>query len=398
MEISDLSTRDITAAVRHNLDELGVRDAAVLGELFSRLERRLREDLLAMETHASAFRRSPTQLGIPPVIDKGEVATALENLRVRWLGRKQGIIRSITDNWLAPAPSELKREIGQRLNALRKEAEDRISQIFLGPAVRVTDEIEITAEVEQGLDITLPGNRRVIGAQHPIRRALDEITEIFYALGYSVEEGPDIESVYYNFEALNIPEDHPARDDQDTFYIDSRNVLRTHTSPVQIRTMEKMQPPVRIIVPGRAFRRDTPDASHSPVFHQVEGLAVDTNITFCDLKGTLDHFLKAFFGPQVRTRFRPSFFPFTEPSAEVDISCLFCGQSGCRVCKQSGWIEILGCGMVNPVLFANVRYDASRYSGFAFGMGVERPAMLKYGVPDIQLFYQGDLRFLRQFR
>ena len=251
---------------------------------------------------------------------------------------------------------------------------------------------------EKGLDITLPGNRRVIGAQHPIRRALDEITEIFYALGYSVEEGPDIESVYYNFEALNIPEDHPARDDQDTFYIDSRNVLRTHTSPVQIRTMEKMQPPVRIIVPGRAFRRDTPDASHSPVFHQVEGLAVDTNITFCDLKGTLDHFLKAFFGPQVRTRFRPSFFPFTEPSAEVDISCLFCESSGCRVCKQTGWIEVLGCGMVDPTLYSHVHYDASRYSGFAFGMGVERLAMLKYGVQDIQLFFQGDIRFLRQFR
>ncbi|MBI4441773.1 MAG: phenylalanine--tRNA ligase subunit alpha [Acidobacteria bacterium] len=373
MEISDLSTRDITEAVRHNLDELGVCDAGGLELLFSRLEAQLREDVAPGRQD---FQAHPEKL---------------EALRVRWLGRKQGIVSLITDNWLRPASPELKREIGQRLNALREKVTAASSAVS---SLTATEEVA----VEKGLDITLPGSRRVIGAQHPIRRTIDEITEIFFALGYCVEEGPDIESVYYNFEALNIPEDHPARDDQDTFYIDSRNVLRTHTSPVQIRTMEKIQPPVRIIVPGRAFRRDTPDATHSPAFHQVEGLAVDVNITFCDLKGTLDHFLKAFFGPQVRTRFRPSFFPFTEPSAEVDISCLFCESSGCRVCKQTGWIEVLGCGMVNPVLFENVGYDASRYSGFAFGVGVERLAMLQYGVQDIQLFFQGDIRFLRQFR
>ncbi|MCH8268721.1 MAG: phenylalanine--tRNA ligase subunit alpha [Acidobacteria bacterium] len=247
--------------------------------------------------------------------------------------------------------------------------------------------------------MTLPGNRRLAGVPHPLQQTMEEIAGIFFSLGYSVEEGPDIESSYYNFEALNIPEDHPARDDQDTFYIDSATVLRTHTSPVQIRTMEKRQPPLRIIVPGRAYRRDTPDATHSPMFHQVEGLAVDTHISFADLKGTLDYFLKAFFGPEVRTRFRPSFFPFTEPSAEVDISCLFCGGAGeCRICKQTGWIELMGCGMVDPALYPYVNYDASRYSGFAFGMGVERLAMLKYGVGDIQLFFQGDIKFLHQFR
>ncbi|OFV95395.1 MAG: phenylalanine--tRNA ligase subunit alpha, partial [Acidobacteria bacterium RIFCSPLOWO2_02_FULL_60_20] len=239
---------------------------------------------------------------------------------------------------------------------------------------------------------------RPIGVRHILRQAIDEITKIFVSLGYSVEEGPEIESVYYNFEALNIPEDHPSRDDQDTFYIDRQTVLRTHTSPVQIRTMEKRQPPTRIIVPGKVYRNETPDASHSWMFHQVEGLAVDTNITFADLKGTLDHFMKAFFGPQVRTRFRPSFFPFTEPSAEMDVSCIFCGGVGCRICKGSGWLELGGCGMVDPAVFAYVNYDASQYSGFAFGFGVERPAMLKYGIQDIQQFFQGDIRFLRQFR
>ena len=336
---------------------------------------------------------------------------AVEALRVRWLGRKQGIIRSITDNWLRSAPPELKRVIGQRLNALREEAEREIQSLSKMALKSVSASVTISHETPQNvsatarpsidagtLDITLPGTRRSVGARHILRQVMDQITEIFFSLGYSVEEGPDIESVYYNFEALNIPEDHPARDDQATFYIDSRTVLRTHTSPVQIRTMEKFQPPLRIIVPGKAYRRDTPDATHSPMFHQVEGLAVDTHISFVDLKGTLDYFLKEFFGPQVRTRFRPSFFPFTEPSAEVDISCLFCGARWCRICKQSGWIELLGCGMVDPALYSYVHYDVSRFSGFAFGMGVERLAMLKYGVQDIQLFFQGDVRFLRQFR
>ena len=384
MEPSELpTTSDIVEAAERTLKELGVGDAAGLQALFARLERRLSEDLARLEQGSQ------------------------ESLRLRWLGRKQGIIRSVTDNWLRPAPAVLKRQVGERLNALRNEAERRINLPPSSPAASDVKKsraepaaAKTSSAPAKAIDITLPGNRWEAGVRHPLRQVMDEITEIFFALGYSVEEGPDIESAYYNFEALNIPEDHPARDDQDTFYIDSATVLRTHTSPVQIRVMERQPPPLRIIVPGRAYRHDTPDATHSPMFHQVEGLAVDTDITFADLKGTLDYLLKAFFGPEVHTRFRPSFFPFTEPSAEVDISCLFCGSgaAGCRVCKGSGWIELGGCGMVDPALYSYVHYDASRYSGFAFGMGIERLAMLRHGVPDIQLFFQGDVRFLHQFR
>ena len=398
MDPSDPRLSDIAEAVKHPLEELGVRDAGSLAGLFTRLELQ-------------------TQADVTTLLKKGMLTPgAKEEFRVRWLGRKQGIIRSITDNWLRSAPSELKREIGERLNYLRKQAEACVTRLageLEGEVVGTVEVIDVEGNVlttmpqvvahgldfTPALDITLPGNRRAIGAKHPLRIVTDEITEIFLSLGYSVEEGPEIESTYYNFEALNIPEDHPARDDQDTFYIDPKTLLRTHTSPVQVRTMERQQPPVRIIVPGKVYRRDAPDATHSPMFHQVEGLAVDTHISFADLKGTLDYFLRSFFGPEVRTRFRPSFFPFTEPSAEVDISCLFCGgEAGCRICKESGWIEVLGCGMVDPALYSYVKYDPSRYSGFAFGMGVERLAMLKYGIPDIQLFYQGDVRFLRQFR
>ena len=388
MNPSDQSIPDITEDVHRTLEQLGVRDAAALGHLFSQIESRLNEEIAQLREKASD-------------------AEAIEAFRVRWLGRKQGIVRGITDNWLKSAPPELKREVGQRLNALRQNAESGIEQIEKPPTLKfatsevigVRDSVSSVQLAESNqLDVTLPGNRRPIGVRHILRQAIDEITKIFVSLGYSVEEGPEIESVYYNFEALNIPEDHPSRDDQDTFYIDRQTVLRTHTSPVQIRTMEKRQPPTRIIVPGKVYRNETPDASHSWMFHQVEGLAVDTNITFADLKGTLDHFMKAFFGPQVRTRFRPSFFPFTEPSAEMDVSCIFCGGVGCRICKGSGWLELGGCGMVDPAVFAYVNYDASQYSGFAFGFGVERPAMLKYGIQDIQQFFQGDIRFLRQFR
>ena len=388
MNPSDQSIPDITEDVHRTLEQLGVRDAAALGHLFSQIESRLNEEIAQLREKASD-------------------AEAIEAFRVRWLGRKQGIVRGITDNWLKSAPPELKREVGQRLNALRQNAERGIEQIEKPPTLKfatsevigVRDSVSSVQLAESNqLDVTLPGNRRPIGVRHILRQAIDEITKIFVSLGYSVEEGPEIESVYYNFEALNIPEDHPSRDDQDTFYIDRQTVLRTHTSPVQIRTMEKRQPPTRIIVPGKVYRNETPDASHSWMFHQVEGLAVDTNITFADLKGTLEHFMKAFFGPQVRTRFRPSFFPFTEPSAEMDVSCIFCGGVGCRICKGSGWLELGGCGMVDPAVFAYVNYDASQYSGFAFGFGVERPAMLKYGIQDIQQFFQGDIRFLRQFR
>jgi phenylalanyl-tRNA synthetase alpha chain len=261
------------------------------------------------------------------------------------------------------------------------------------------------------VDVTLPGIRRPLGAEHPVIKTMNEIVGVFRNLGYSVEEGPEIETDYYNFEALNFPPNHPARDTQDTLFVAGqeskpqrdRLLLRTHTSPVQIRSMEKMKPPVRVVCPGKVHRNDAPDATHSPIFHQVEGLAVDSNITFCDLKGTLDHAMKALFGSSVKTRFYPSFFPFTEPSADVQISCIFCGGSGvrdgaaCRNCKASGWIELLGCGMVDPNVYGFVDYDPAKVSGFAFGMGVERIAILKYGVDDIQLFFNGDVRFFEQF-
>jgi phenylalanyl-tRNA synthetase alpha chain len=327
--------------------------------------------------------------------------------RDRWLARKDGVLTQINDLWLKPTPKEAKREVGQRVNALKKEVEPKVEAALAQPAAPSTD---------SALDISLPGIRRPIGAEHPIIRTQNEIIAVFRNLGYSVAEGPVIETDYYNFEALNFPPNHPARDTQDTLFLANqeskppreRLLLRTHTSPVQIRTMEKLKPPLRILVPGKVHRNDPPDASHSPMFHQVEGLAVDTNITFGDLKGTLDHAMKALFGSTVKTGFRPSFFPFTEPSAEMFVSCFICGGSGkrgddnapCRPCKQTGWIEILGCGMVDPNVFEFVKdngYDPEKISGFAFGMGVDRIAMLKYGLDDLQLFFQGDVRFLEQF-
>ncbi len=325
-------------------------------------------------------------------------------LRDRWLARKNGVLTQINDTWLKAAPKEAKREVGQRVNELKARVEAGIDAAQLQIHATSAD-AKLAA---QRLDITLPGLRRPIGVKHPVLRAQDEIVTVFKAMGYSVGEGPEVESDYYNFESLNFPPNHPARDTQDTLFIAGqeskpardRLLLRTHTSPVQIRTMEKQPPPVRIVIPGKVHRNDPLDATHSPVFHQVEGLAVDTNITFCDLKGTLDHAMKSLFGSSVKTRFYPSFFPFTEPSADMQVSCIFCGGKGCRKCKFSGWIELLGCGMVDPNVFEFVKdngYDSSKISGFAFGMGVERIAMLKYGVEEIQLFYEGDVRFLEQF-
>jgi phenylalanyl-tRNA synthetase alpha chain len=260
------------------------------------------------------------------------------------------------------------------------------------------------------IDLSLPGVHRPIGSHHLIRQVFQEIEDIFVSIGFSVVEGPEIETPYYNFEALNIPEYHPVRDDMDTFYLDlpkgapSPLLLRTHTSPMQIRTMEKRQPPVRVIVPGKVYRRDNPDATHSFAFHQVEGLAVDTDITFCDFTGTIAYFVEQFFGAGVKTRFRPSYFPFTEPSVEFDVTCVFCGGSGtaaggatCSQCKGAGWIELFGAGMVDPAVYGFVNYDPQKVSGFAFGIGIDRLAMLRYGIDDIQVFFQNDERFLRQF-
>ncbi len=361
----------IDEQVRRKLEELGVREEAEVAQLFQQLREQLDRELRDLAAS-----------------DGGEP------FRVRWLGRKRGILTAANDNWLKPAVPKLKRSVGRLLNELKQYAGEALET--RRRELEAAQEAALVAA--QRLDITLPGVRRSPGARHPVQTALEEIQEIFLSMGYSVEVGPEIETDYYNFEALNIPRDHPARDAQDTLYVAGDYLLRTHTSPVQIRTMERQQPPLRVIVPGKVYRRDTPDATHSFMFHQVEGLAVDTHITFCDLKGTLDHFLKCYFGEHVRTRFRPSFFPFTEPSAEVDISCIGCDGRGCRLCKHSGWIELLGCGMVDPTLYSFVHYDAEKYSGFAFGMGVERCAMLRYGIDDLQLFFQGDLRFLRQFR
>ncbi len=314
----------------------------------------------------------------------------LKRLRDRWLGRKQGLLTFSNDHWLKSAPRPLKPAVGKLQNQLKT----RIEQALEEQAGRAAQ----SARSEPGLDLTLPGPERPLGARHPVRIVQEEVESIFRSMGYSVSSGPEIESDYYNFEALNFPSDHPARDAMDTIFITDRMLLRTHTSPNQIRIMERTPPPLRYLVPGKVYRNDAPDASHSPMFHQVEGFAVDEKISFCDLKGTIDYFLKSLFGALIRTRFRPSFFPFTEPSAEVDISCIFCGGEGCRVCKQSGWIELLGCGMIDPAVFRCVNYDPERYSGFAFGVGIDRLAMLKYGINDIQLLFQGDVRFLRQFR
>jgi phenylalanyl-tRNA synthetase alpha chain len=324
--------------------------------------------------------------------------SSLENIRIRWMGRKSGILAKITDNWLKTAPAQLKPVVGQELNQLRAHVEGELEKRRLA-LEDLSPQQTLAAE---RVDLSLPGVERRFGTRHVIRQTFDELERIFLSIGFSVVEGPEIETPYYNFEALNIPEHHPARDTMDTLYLQSPPaapglLLRTHTSPCQIHTLESRKPPVRIIVPGKVYRRDNPDATHSFMFHQVEGLAVDEDITFCDFKGTMDYVIKQFFGTRVRTRLRPSYFPFTEPSAELDATCIFCDGAGCRICKQSGWIEMFGCGMVNPAVYGFVGYDPKKVSGFAFGIGVDRFAMLKYNINDIQLFFQNDVRFLRQF-
>jgi phenylalanyl-tRNA synthetase alpha chain len=309
------------------------------------------------------------------------------------LARGHGLVARIKENWLDATPKHLKPAAGRAFNSLRIIAEELLEE----ESILNIAKLGKTLELEERLDLTLPGNRRPLGSLHPVTQMQREIEEIFLNLGFRIESGPEIESVYYNFDALNIPESHPSRDDWDTLYIDSRTVLRTHTSPVQIRAMEKYGAPLYIIIPGKCYRHDNPDASHSPMFHQIEGLAIDCDITFADLKGTLDFFAKKLFGEKVRTRFQPSFFPFTEPSGEVAISCIFCGGEGCRVCKESGWIEVMGCGMVHPQVLRNGGIDPEKYTGWAFGLGIDRFAMMKYDINDIQLFFQSDVRFLQQF-
>jgi phenylalanyl-tRNA synthetase alpha chain len=365
------------------LADLGANDSARIAAEFAHVRERFDSEWVSVHNEAS-----------------------WKQFRDGWLGRKSGVLAKITDNWLKPASPELKRAVGAALNDLRAHVESKIE----ARRVAVESGSEQSALARDRFDLSLPGVRRPVGSHHVIRQVFQEIEDIFVSIGFSVVAGPEIETPYYNFEALNIPEFHPVRDDMDTFYLDLPKgapvplLLRTHTSPMQIRTMEEQKPPVRVIVPGKVYRRDNPDATHSFAFHQVEGLAVDTDITFCDFTGTIEYFVKQFFGPSVKTRFRPSYFPFTEPSVEFDVSCIFCGGSGaganggtCGKCKGSGWIELFGAGMVDPAVYSFVNYDPKKLSGFAFGIGIDRLAMMKYGIDDIQVFFQNDIRFLRQF-
>ncbi len=312
----------------------------------------------------------------------------LEELRIKYIGRN-GLVSSLFDD-LKDTSKEEKPALGKALNSLRNKVITDFSSLKLKLESSSTSK-------ESKIDLTLPGNQEQIGSRHILTQTLDEIKTIFKGMGFSIQEGPELESDYYNFEALNFAPDHPARDMQDTFFINKDFVLRTHTSPVQIRLMEKHKPPVRAIMPGRVYRNEAVSARSYCMFHQVEGLYVDTDVTFAELKGTLVSFAKQFYGDNLKYRFRTSFFPFTEPSAEMDITCFLCHGKGCKVCKQTGWLEILGCGMVDPNVFKYVGYDPEKFIGYAFGMGIERTAMLKYGITDIRVFFENDLRFLKQF-
>ena len=314
----------------------------------------------------------------------------VSEIRVRVLGRKGSLTQLLKG--LGAMPEADRREVGRCANQIKEGLESRIEETLL----RIQEQERKKALEKEKIDVTLPGRRIPFGKKHPITRTLDEIIDIFSRLGFEVVEGPEVELDYYNFEALNIPKGHPAREMQATFFISEEVVLRTHTSPVQVRTMETRRPPVRVICPGAVYRCDS-DPTHSPMFHQVEGLLVDRGITFSDLKGVLTVFVHQMFGEETKLRFRPSFFPFTEPSAEIDIECFICGGKGCGVCSNTGWLEILGSGMVDPAVYSFVNYDPEEVTGFAFGMGIERIAMLKFGINDIRLFFTNDLRFLKQF-
>ncbi|MDD4013015.1 MAG: phenylalanine--tRNA ligase subunit alpha [Candidatus Omnitrophica bacterium] len=313
----------------------------------------------------------------------------LEEMKVRYLGRK-GELTSVLRS-LSELPEDERRKAGMEANKLKELMNSGIEE------ARTRLEMKSRGEKASEMDVTLPGFGPPRGGLHPITKTMGRISEIFVSLGFRIAEGPEVETEFYNFEALNIPLDHPSRDGFDTFYIKGKTLLRSHTSNVQIHIMQKQKPPFQVLMPGRVYRPDAVDATHSFMFHQVEGLMVDTDISFADLKGALTLFCRSMFGEDTRMRFRPSFFPFTEPSAEVDISCFICKGKGCRVCKMSGWLEIMGAGLVDPKVFEAVGYDPGKYTGFAFGMGVERIAMLLYGINDIRLFYENDVRFLRQF-
>jgi phenylalanyl-tRNA synthetase alpha chain len=382
--------------VRRTLAELGVADAAGVESLFAEVRAAMESERQALVSRGAANEKERDQL--------------CKQLRDRWLARRNGILSLVDENWLKKAGKELKPVVGRKFNELRQAATvmevDALAQTVprgvtlsgrSATKTRTRGDLTVGPQQQAPADLSLPGYRRPLGSIHPVTRVMREIEQIFVELGFTIETGPEVETVYYNFDALNIPETHPARDDWDTFYTTTGALLRTHTSPVQIRAMQKHGAPLYILAPGKVYRHDNPDASHASMFHQIEGLAVDTDITFADLKGTLDFFARKFFGEKVRTRFSPSFFPFTEPSAEMSVTCWVCGGGGCGVCKRSGWVELLGCGMVHPQVLENGGIDPARYSGWAFGFGADRMAMIKYGVNDIHLFFQSDVRFLEQF-
>lgn len=318
-------------------------------------------------------------------------STTVENIRVKYLGKK-GELTTILRS-MGGLSKEERPIMGKLVNEVKATLEAKLEEVLTQIKIKEKNE-KLANEV---IDISIPGTKNLVGKRHPLELTLDSMKEIFVSMGFTIEEGPEVEKYYYNFEALNIPKNHPARSEQDTFYINDNIVLRTQTSPVQARVMEKQEPPIKMISPGKVFRSDAVDATHSPIFYQMEGLVIDKGITFADLKGTLELFAKKMFGDKVKTKFRPHHFPFTEPSAEMDATCFVCNGKGCRVCKGEGWIEILGCGMVHPDVLRNCGIDPEVYSGFAFGFGVDRMVMLKYGIDDIRLLYESDMRFLNQF-
>ena len=324
-------------------------------------------------------------------IEDAKSSNDLEEIRVKFLGKK-GELTTILRGMGKVSPEE-RPIVGKLVNEAKATIEAKLEEIITS----IKEKEKANKLANETIDISLPGKKKVIGKRHPLDLTLQKMEEIFISMGFTIEEGPEVELDHYNFEALNIPKNHPARSEQDTFYINDNIVLRTQTSPIQIRTMEKQNPPIKMISPGKVYRSDSVDATHSPIFYQMEGLVIDKGVTFADLKGTLDLFAKKMFGEKAKTKFRPHHFPFTEPSAEMDATCFVCGGKGCRVCKNSGWIELLGCGMVHPEVLRNCGIDPEVYSGFAFGFGVDRMVMLNYGIDDIRLLYESDMRFLNQF-